>query len=102
MLLILNLIENIIKILNRTVDELKATVVVVLQRTKKNEGERNSEIEMAIFARPVGTRPGPTLMDRVLPSPIRNRVGYGFKKKNPKWVRVLSKKPETRPETQPV
>ena len=42
-----------------------------------------SSLGMAIFARPVGTRPGPTLMDRVLPSPIRNRVGYGFKKKKP-------------------
>ena len=32
----------------------------------------------------------PTLMGRVLPGPIRNRVGYGFKKKKPKagsgWV----------------
>ena len=36
---------------------------------------------MAIFARPAGTWPGPTLMGWVLPGPIRNRVGYGFKKK---------------------
>ena len=49
-------------------------------------------IGMAIFARPTGTRPGPTLMDRVLPNPIRNRVRYGFfKKKKPKRVQVLSK-----------
>ena len=33
---------------------------------------------MAISTQPVGTQPGP----------IKNRVGYGFKKKNPKriWV----------------
>ena len=36
---------------------------------------------MEIFARPVDTRPGPTLMGRVLPCPIRNWVGYEFKKK---------------------
>ena len=61
------------------------------------------QLGMAIFAWPAGTRPNPTLMGRVLPGPIRNRVGYGFKKKkNPKRVRVLSKKPETQPETRPV
>ena len=43
---------------------------------------------MAIFARSAGTRSGPTLMGRILPGPIRNRVGYGFPKKNPKRVRV--------------
>ena len=43
---------------------------------------------MAIFARPAGIRSGPTLMGRILPGPIRNRVGYGFLKKNPKRVRV--------------
>ena len=37
---------------------------------------------MAIFARLAGfTWPRLTLMGRILPSPIRNRVGYGFKKK---------------------
>ena len=36
---------------------------------------------MAIFARPAGTQPGPTLMGRVLPVLIRNGVGYGLKKK---------------------
>ena len=36
---------------------------------------------MAIFARPVGTQPGTTLMGRILPDPIKNRVGFGFKKK---------------------
>ena len=45
---------------------------------------------MAIFARPADTRPGPTLMGRILPGPFRNRVGYGFNKKNPKRVRVGS------------
>ena len=38
---------------------------------------------MAIFTRSAGTRSGPTLMGRVLPGPIRNRVGYGFFKKKP-------------------
>ena len=52
-------------------------------------------VEMAIFARPAGTRPGPTLMGWILLSLIRNRVGYGFfffKKKpeaGPGQVRVL-------------
>ena len=49
---------------------------------------------MAIFARPASTLPGPTLMGRVLPGSIRNRVGYEFYlfiyfifyKKNPKRV----------------
>ena len=36
---------------------------------------------MAIFAQPVGTWPGSTLMGRVLPGLIRNRVGFGFYKK---------------------
>ena len=60
---------------------------------------------MAIFARPAGTRSGPTLIGRILPGPIRNRVGYGFLKKKPEAgpvrVRVLSKKSETRLETRP-
>ena len=43
---------------------------------------------MAIFAQPAGTQPGSTLMGRILPDPIKNRVGFGFKKKNPKWVWV--------------
>ena len=33
---------------------------------------------MGIFARSAGTRLGPTLMGRILPGPIRNRVGYEF------------------------
>ena len=49
---------------------------------------------MAIFARPASTWPGPTLVGRVLPRSIRNRVGYEFYlfiyfifyKKNPKRV----------------
>ena len=40
-------------------------------------------VGMAIFAWPTGIRPGPTLMGRILPGPIRNRVGYGFLKKKP-------------------
>ena len=33
---------------------------------------------MVIFARSAGTRLGPTLMGRILPGPIRNRVRYEF------------------------
>ena len=36
------------------------------------------QVRMVILARPVGTRSDPTLMGRVLPGPIKNRVGYGF------------------------
>ena len=50
----------------------------------------SSEVGMAIFARSVGTRSGPTIMGWILPGPIRNRVGYGFPKKNLKRVRVGS------------
>ena len=57
---------------------------------------------MEIFAQPADTRPGPTLMGWILPGPIRNRVEYGFLKKNLKRVRVLFKKTQTRPETWPV
>ena len=59
---------------------------------------------MAIQARPAGTLPGPTLMGRILPGPIKNRVEYGFKTKNPKWVRVGSgfwKKTWPEPEPNP-
>ena len=60
---------------------------------------------MAIFARPADTRPGPTLMGRILPGPFRNRVGYGFKKKKPEMgpgrVRVLLKKPRPDPRPDP-
>ena len=60
---------------------------------------------MEIFA-----RPDPILMGRVLPNPIRNRIGYGFfllkKKKNQKWVRVRSgpgfiKKSDSKPSLNP-
>ena len=60
---------------------------------------------MAIFARPADTRPGPTLMGRVLPGPIKNRVGYGFKKKKktrngsgsgPDFIKKTQTRPETR------
>ena len=53
-------------------------------------------IGMAIFAQPTDTRPGLTLMDRVKPDPIKNRVRFGFFffKKNLKGVWVFTK---TRP-----
>ena len=47
-------------------------------------------VGMAIFARLADILLGPTLMGQVLPGPIRNRVGYVFKKKK-------KKKPETGP-----
>ena len=43
---------------------------------------------MAIFTRPAGTRSSPTLMGRILPSLIRNKVGFGFK--NNKKTRIES------------
>ena len=50
---------------------------------KVRDCERDNEVwvRMAIFAWPVDTRFGPTLMGRVLPGPIKNRVGFGFLKK---------------------
>ena len=45
---------------------------------------------MAIQARPASTRPSPTLMGRISPDPIKNRVGYGFKRKNLKRFQVGS------------
>ena len=42
-----------------------------------------SHLGMAIFTRSAGTRSGPILMGRILPDPIRNRVGFGFLKKKP-------------------
>ena len=50
-----------------------------------------SKLGMAIWARLAGTWSGPTLMGQVLPDPIKNRVGFGFKKKNPKRGRVFSR-----------
>ena len=50
---------------------------------------------MAISAWPADTRPSPTLMRRVLPCPIKNRVRFGLKKKNSKRVQVFTK---TQPE----
>ena len=47
-------------------------------------------VGMAIQIRPADTRPGPILMGRILPDPIKNRVGYGFFLKNPKRVRIGS------------
>ena len=46
------------------------------------------------------TRPDPTLMGRILPSPIKNRVGYEFKKKTeagPGRVQVFIKNPKPDP-----
>ena len=60
---------------------------------------------MAIFAQPAGIWPGPTLMGRVLPGPIRNRVGYGFLKKTSKRVQVgfrfYQKNPKPDPKPNP-
>ena len=36
---------------------------------------------MVIFARPADIRSSPILMGWVLPGPIKNRIGFGFKKK---------------------
>ena len=45
---------------------------------------------MAIKVRPADTQSGPTLMGRILPDLINNKVGYGsLKKKNPKRVQVF-------------
>ena len=38
---------------------------------------------MTIVAQPADTQPGLTLMDRILSSPIKNRVEFGFFKKKP-------------------
>ena len=64
---------------------------------------------MAIYTRPADTRPGPTLIGRILPGPINYRVGYGFKKKKPETspgqVQVFAKtwpEPEPEPEPEPV
>ena len=43
---------------------------------------------MAIKVRPVDTRSDPTLMGRILPGPINNKIG-GYFKKNPKRVRIF-------------
>ena len=59
---------------------------------------------MAIFAQLAGTRLSPTLMGRILPGLIKNRVGYGFKKKkNPKrvWVRFGFYQKNPRPDSKP-
>ena len=55
---------------------------------------------MAIFAQPADIRPSPTLMGRVLPGPIKNRVGFGFLKKKPEAGLGFYKNP-TRTRTQP-
>ena len=57
---------------------------------------------MAIKARPAGTWSGPTLLGRILPDPINNRVGYGsFKKKTQSRFRSGSGFCHTRPGTDP-
>ena len=50
--------------------------------------ETSSPIGMAIYARPTGIQSGPTLMGRVLPVQIKNRVGFGFFFKKKKLKRV--------------
>ena len=50
-------------------------------------------IGMAISAWSMGTRPGLTLMDRVLPSQIKNRVRLGILKKITKRVWILDPTP---------
>ena len=47
---------------------------------------------MAISAQPADTQPSPTLMDRVLPCPIKNRVGFGLKRKTNKTLSLISLK----------
>ena len=44
--------------------------------------ETRMSLGMAIFARPAGTWPDPTLMVRILPSPLGIESGMGFKIKN--------------------
>ena len=41
-------------------------------------GKNGRELGVAIFAQPVDTRSGQTLMDQILPGPIKNRVEFGF------------------------
>ena len=57
----------------------------------KRPSEVTRWVRMAIFARLADTQPNSTLMGRILPGSIKNRVGFGFlKKKTPKRVRVRS------------
>ena len=64
----------------------KATLSIIFRRliTKMfgvrgwRSGLLHFLLGMTIFARSAGTQPGLTLMGRVLPGPIRNRVRYGF------------------------
>ena len=46
-----------------------------------HRGGWSTLLGMAIYAWLVGTRLSPTLMGQVLLDPIKNRVGFGFKKK---------------------
>ena len=55
--------------------------IIMIKEAQWKERKSEEQVGMAIFARPAGTRFGPTLMCRVLYGPIRNRVGYRFKKK---------------------
>ena len=57
----------------------------------KRPSEVTRWVRMAIFAQPADTRPGLTLMGRILPSPIKNRVGFGSGRdfyKNPARTRI--------------
>ena len=50
----------------------------------KRPSEVTRWVRMAIFARLADTQPNSTLMGRILPGPIKNRVGFGFFKKKPR------------------
>ena len=57
------------------------------------EGRKDLDLllGMEIYARLADTRFDSTLMGRVLPGLIKNRVEFGFKKKHPKRVRARSR-----------
>ena len=52
--------------------------------------DHDPKLGMVIFAWSAGIRSNPILMGQILLGLIKNRVKYGFKKKNPKQVRVGS------------
>ena len=68
----------------------KGVAAVVIYADPKEDEEENptlptaaittlqQSLGMAISTLPVGTQLNPTLMGRVLPDSIRNKVGYGF------------------------
>ena len=49
----------------------------------------NLIVGMAIFSRSTDTRPGPVLMERILPGPIKNRIRLEFlQKPGPTWLYI--------------